>query len=243
MTTKRKFPALLVGLVAALLAVVVAGSVITVFAQTNGSGTDRKEEYLQSLANRLGVDVDTLKQAIKDTNLEQLDKLVQEGVISQETADAIRQRIENSDSVWFGVPRGFGRFGIGPGLCGVGLDQLAQFLGTDTATLRSEIQSGKSLAQVAEAHGKSRDELKSFLTGQVKAKLDEGVANGRLTQEEADAKLQRFTDNLDTLIDAVPPFKGFGGFGRGHHHGWFGPDDDEGSGSTGSTSTTTSFRY
>ncbi|GBD24246.1 hypothetical protein HRbin29_01921 [bacterium HR29] len=241
MTTHRKFPALLVGLAAALLAVVIAGGVITVFAQTNGSETDRKEAYLQSLANRLGVDVDTLKQAIKDTNLEQLDQLVQEGVISQETADAIREKIESSDTVWFGVPRGFGRFGFGPGLCGTSLEELATFLGTDVATLRSEIQSGKSLAQIAEAHGKSRDELKTFLTDQVKAKLDEAVANGRITQEEADAKLESFTANLDSIIDAVPAFKGFG---RGHHrHGWFGKPDDSDSDSSSSTSTTTSFRY
>lgn len=241
MRTERKLPALVVGVASALLAAVIAGGVFTAFAQTGSSETDRREAYLQGLANRLGVDVETLKQAIKDTNLEQLDQLVQDGVISQETANAIRERIETSDTVWFGLPRGFGFRGFGPRPCGVMGEELAAFLGIDVPTLRSELRSGKSLAQIAEAHGKSRDELKAFLTDQMQARLDQAVANGRLTQEEADARLQRYMENLDALIDATPPAKGFG---RGHRHGWFGHEEAEpGAGESSESTTSAGFRY
>lgn len=241
MRTGRKIPALLVGVASALLAAVIAGGVFTTFAQTGSSDTDRKEAYLQSLANRLGVDVDTLRQAIKDTNLEQLNQLVQEGVISQETANTIRERMEASDTVWFGIPRGFGLRGFGPRLCRLTGEELATFLEIDVATLRNELRSGKSLAQIAEAHGKSRDDLKAFLTDQTRARLDEAVANGRLTQEEAAVRLQRFTEHLDALIDATPPAKGFG---RGHRHGWFGRDGASPKPEASSESTTaTGFRY
>lgn len=238
MTTHRRSRALLLGVVTAVVAAIIAGGVLTVFAQTNSSGADRKEAYLESLAARLGVTVDALKQAIKDTNLEQLDQLVQEGLITEEQADVLRERIQNAETPWFGVPRGFGRHGVVPRLCGLGGEELATFLGIDVATLRSELRSGKSLAQIAEEHGKTREELKTFLTEQLRTKLDQAVADGRLTEEEADAKLQRFTERLDSLIDATFPPKPFGG----RHHRW--GDDDGDSGSDGaSTSTTTAFRW
>ena len=109
MKTHRRVRAIALALVAALAAVAVAGGIITVAAQTND---DPKQAYLESLAGRLGVDVETLEQAIRDTNLEQVDRLLENGVITEEQAQTLRERIENSDSVWFGVsPHARGRFG------------------------------------------------------------------------------------------------------------------------------------
>ncbi|RLT44366.1 MAG: hypothetical protein DWI58_00950 [Chloroflexi bacterium] len=56
----------------------------------------------------------------------------------------------------------------------------ATVVGIDAQTLMTEMRSGKSLAQVAEAHGKTRDQLKTGLS-------------------------QQFGQNLDALIDRVPP--------------------------------------
>jgi len=236
MRTHRKLRAVAVAAVAALAAVAVAGGIITVAAQTD---EDPKQAYLESLAGRLGVDVATLEQAIRDTNLEQVDRLLEQGVITEEQAQALRERIENAESVWFGVrPHFRGRFG-GPGLCGVAGEELADFLGTDVATLREELASGMTLAEVAEAHGKSRDELKAFLTEQFQEKLDEAVAAGRLTEEEAQEKLDTFTSNLDTLIDREFP----AGRGFGRHHGpwWSAPDEEDSS--ADESGTETSLRY
>ena len=46
---------------------------------------------------------------------------------------------------------------------------------------------GATLATVAQAHGKTRDQLKTFITNAAKTKLDAAVANGDLTQKHADA--------------------------------------------------------
>ena len=225
MKTHRRVRAIALALVAALAAVAVAGGIITVAAQTND---DPKQAYLESLAGRLGVDVETLEQAIRDTNLEQVDRLLENGVITEEQAQTLRERIENSDSVWFGVsPHARGRFD-GVGFCGVPGEELATFLGTDVATLREELASGMTLAEVAEAHGKTRDELKTFLTEQFQEKLDEAVANGRLTEEEAQEKLEAFTSNLDALIDGELPGKP--AFGRHRGPWWGAPEDEESSG-------------
>lgn len=56
---------------------------------------------------------------------------------------------------------------------------------------------------MAQNHGKSRDQLKAFLSAEQKTHLDEQVAAGRMTQAQADAKLAEFSANLDTRIDQV----------------------------------------
>ena len=71
---------------------------------------------------------------------------------------------------------------------------------------------GATLATVAQAHGKSRDELKAFLTDDAKTHLAQEVTEGDITQAQADARLADLTANLDARIDATMPAFG----GRGH---------------------------
>jgi hypothetical protein len=102
----------------------------------------------------------------------------------------------------------------GCGLRGPSLDELAAFLGTDEATLRTELQAdGATLASVAQAHGQPRESLIAFLTEQFQANLDEKVAAGDLTQEEADARMMQFSENVGEMVDAT------GGPRFGGHHG------------------------
>jgi hypothetical protein len=51
-------------------------------------------------------------------------------------------------------------------------DPLTEFLGVPVESVLTEFFSGKSLAQIAEANGKTRDELKAFLSEQMTANLD-----------------------------------------------------------------------
>jgi urease accessory protein UreF len=78
---------------------------------------------------------------------------------------------------------------------------LAQFLGLTPQELGEQIRSGKSLAEVAQGKGKSRDDLKTFLTNQAKTRFSAAVTAGRLTQAQADQMLAKMTANLDTMID------------------------------------------
>jgi hypothetical protein len=74
------------------------------------------------------------------------------------------------------------RGGHGHGFGGghhVDAEAVATFLGITEDELKSELRDGSSLAAIAEAHGKSRDELKTFL-------------------------IEQYTAGLDAIIDAVP---------------------------------------
>lgn len=126
--------------------------------------------------------------------------------------------------------RGFGFYRTSPDIAGpwfgfalpASLDDLADFLGITPAELKDELAAeGATLASVAEAHGTSRDELKAFISLNRAGKLDQAVADGKLTQEQADDIRKRMDATLDEFID------GSFGFGREFHfefHRRFGDD-------------------
>ncbi|HLZ10687.1 MAG TPA: hypothetical protein VKT80_19025, partial [Chloroflexota bacterium] len=66
-------------------------------------------------------------------------------------------------------PGGFARFGRGPGAF---LGPVATFLGISQSDLRTALQNGQTLAQVATAHGKTPADLKAFLVNQESARID-----------------------------------------------------------------------
>lgn len=78
----------------------------------------------------------------------------------------------------------------------------AQHIGIPARQLRRELR-GHSLAQVAEAHGKTSASLQQALVAAFDAKLDRRVAAGRLTQAQADQRLARFQDRVDELVGKV----------------------------------------
>jgi len=118
---------------------------------------------------------------------------------------------------------GMGR-GHGPG-AGAGrllVKVAAEKLGMTEAELMTELQGGKSIADVAKAKGVDTQVISDAYLAQLKADLDAQVADGSLTQAQADAQLAQKTEALPDRLTGS--WKGFeGGPGRGRHGGQ--PDD------------------
>jgi lambda repressor-like predicted transcriptional regulator len=147
----------------------------------------RQEEFLSGVAAKLGVPVDQLKGAIQSTELEMLDNAVEQGKVGPEVADRLRQRIEDGS---LAAPlaaslRAQARLNVGQRLV---LHAGAETIGVTPAQLVQELRSsGKSLAQLAEEKGVSREELKSGILTDVEKHLDNG--------------LERLRENIDRIID------------------------------------------
>lgn len=97
-------------------------------------------------------------------------------------------------------------------------EDMAKLLGMTVDELKSELASGKEFYQIAAARGVTYDKLKSDAETKVKARLDDMVKVGFLTQDEADAMLKQFQTNAEQK-----PMFGMGmgmGMGRGFHHGF-----------------------
>jgi hypothetical protein len=196
-----------------------------VMAQSPGSGGPT---FLDRVAQKLGIETGQLRDAIKSARDDEIDARVQSGDLTQQQGERLKQKLDRlSDDFGFGLgpgPKGGihrgPRFGHVPGLAP---SKLADFLGISVDQLRTELRADDAtLATVAQAHGKSRDDLKQFITDTANANIDRLAADGRLTQQRADDLKQRLQDHLDELIDARPG-KAFRGHFRFKHEGERGP--------------------
>jgi len=96
------------------------------------------------------------------------------------------------------------------------LQSAAGVLGMEVSQLKGQLNSGKSLAQVAQEQGMSVEDFKAALIAAVDADLQAKVDEGKLTQEQKDRLLEAFTNNIDRIINFVPE-PGFPGRCQRHH--------------------------
>ena len=80
----------------------------------------------------------------------------------------------------------------------------AAYLDLTPVALRRELRSGKSLAQVATAKGKSVDGLESALVSALRLKVQAAKAAGKIDAARADRLLQRAPQLVERLVNATP---------------------------------------
>jgi ribosomal protein S20 len=201
-----------------ILAATVAGLAVTggVGAGIAASQDDsRTSSFFDAVAKHLGISSDELEDATRAAASDQVDAALQDGKITEEQAEELKSRIESGElppffgpGLFFDGPRGgeheFG-FGMGPGLgfhFGDKLSTATEYLGVTEDELREALRNGRSLADVAKAEGKSVDGLKEALLADAKTRLDEAVAEEKLTREQADRILERLREGIDNLVNA-----------------------------------------
>ncbi len=109
------------------------------------------------------------------------------------------------------------RDGAGPG---PGAKTIADYLGLTAAELRTQLQAGKTLADLAKAQGKTVSGLEDAIVADAKAHLDAAVTAGKLTGAQAAARLADLNSHVDDMVNRTGPGPGGPG-GRGHHGGPF----------------------
>jgi hypothetical protein len=81
------------------------------------------------------------------------------------------------------------------------MDGLAAFLGLDSNTLETERENGKSLAEIAQANGKTPDELKVFLENEFIKRADSLLKEGKITQQQYDNMKSHFEERINEMIN------------------------------------------
>jgi len=202
----------------ALLAVIVVGGGIA--ATKALTPKQESQAVIDDAAKQLGVTPAQLSGALRQALKNRVDEAVTDGRLTKAQADRLKQAIDAGNAPLFGFgPRRFhehGHFGFrvhGHGPFAEGLNTAADYLGLTRAQLMTELRDGKSLAQVAKAHGKSPDGLVDALAKQAEQKLDQAVKNGRLTEAEKTEMLaglkKRITDLVNGRFPAPPRFHRF----------------------------------
>jgi hypothetical protein len=205
------------------------------FAATQSSPQTERKALLDNAAKRLNVSPDQLSAALQGAFEDQLDKAVADGRITKARADEIKARLKAGGGVPLGPPlaggpegRGFGHRGPGgPGGPGGhrlgGADAAAKYLGLTEDQLHTQLESGKSLADVAKAQGKDVAGLKTAIVDAAKADLDKAVTDNRITAAQRDQMVKDLESHVDDLIAGKLPDGPRGFRGRRGHFGPGGP--------------------
>jgi hypothetical protein len=194
-----------------------------------------EQAYQNALAGRLGISVDQLNAAMKQARIDTINQAVAAGKITQDQANQRIQAIQSGQRMGpqngqgqqgqgqngQGRP-GFGQRGQGgpggPGGMRDGGGELATILGITPDQLRTEFQAGKTIAQIGQEKGISRDQLKSKILDARKARLDGAVKAGRITADQEQQIMTRMTANIDRMLDMTPgqrqPRQNTGGSGN-----------------------------
>ena len=159
-----------------------------------------------AVAARLGITGDQLRTAFKAELNSRIDAAVAAGKLTPEQGARLKERLSNAKGLGLrlrgrlamkhpGLVRGIHRVHrLGP---------VTKYLDVTPQELRSELRAGKSLAQIATAHGKTAAGLVDVIVGPAKARLDRAVENGHLTRQRADELLDRLTDAVEKAVQRV----------------------------------------
>lgn len=142
---------------------------------------------------------------------EALSGLVGNGTITQEQADAVAETLNDTEA--FGPHhRGGHGHGMGAGM-GAGLDAAAEALGVSRDDLVAALRDGQTLADVAGEHGVDVSVLVDALAAAAQERLDEAVADGRITEERAGEMAASMRERISEMVEQGMPHHG-GGHGR-----------------------------
>jgi AraC-like DNA-binding protein len=189
---------------AAMLAAAGGGAALA--ASQADTRSEESEAIIDDAAEQLGISPSKLSDALKKAFGDRVDAAVAAGRLTQEEGNALKERIQSNDFPLFG---GLHHHGLGRGGSFGSLNAAADYLGLTEAQLRTELEGGKSLAQVAGDRGKSVDGLVAALVSAAKERLDASVSAGRLTQAQADEMLDGLRDRIADMVNAT-------GLGRPH---------------------------
>lgn len=141
--------------------------------------------------------------AIKDA----LKGLVSDGTLNQSQADKVADTLSKAD---IGGGHGHGR---GDGLSPTAV---AQALGITEQELRDAQSQGKTLTQIAQGKGISRDDLIAKLKAAATTQLDADLKAGKITQAQHDQQVAGLDQRLAQRVDSVrQPHGPKGGGGQG----------------------------
>jgi uncharacterized protein YidB (DUF937 family) len=158
---------------------------------------------LQELANDAGVDINTVVDNVKNQLSAAIDQKLADGDLTQEQADAIKERIDSFDLADLSTPSL--RNGLRSGIPFLGyLDRwLGNLnLGIDLSQLRDKLDSGLSLKEALTELGVDVDSVVAQIKQAALDKIDQLVTDGMMSQDRAD-ELKQKVENFE-LGDRLP---------------------------------------
>jgi hypothetical protein len=135
-----------------------------------------------------------------------LQALVDDGTLTAAQADTVTEYlVANRPERGPGGEMGHGHGHRRPGFDGA---VVAELLGVDAATLRQDLRSGQTIAEIAAAQGVDVQIVIDALVAEAQSHLDLDVTEGRITQAEADTRLTEITARVTDFVNNGMPQRG-----------------------------------
>jgi ribosomal protein S20 len=220
--TKRRKLTFAFGAAAIALLVVGLGAAGAVAASSLLSPDEESKAIIDDAAEQLGVEPDALSEALKQALKNRVDDAVEAGRLTEEQGAELKERIDSDE-----YPLLFGRGGLhrGPGFGHhvrlAGLEAAAAYLGMTEAELREALRDS-TLAEIAKEQGKTVQGLVAALVAAQEKRIDEAVADGRLTEEQASDLKSRLSEHVQALVNGELR-RSFGDRRPGHWNGSWSP--------------------
>lgn len=129
-----------------------------------------------------------------------LDKLVAQGTITEEQAEAVRTAVREEAAA-----AGLGRWQQHRQLIQRAFSVAAATIGVDVTTLQQAVRDGQTVAEVAEANGVDQQTVVDALVAAGNDALDQAVEDGRLSEDAAAALRERLPSGAERFVTFRAP--------------------------------------
>lgn len=182
-------------------AAVLAGGTAGAVAATD-DGRAAEQQVLADAGQRLGVSAEELRDALQAAADAQLDAAVRAGELTREQADRIKEHRRADGGVLRLGPGGPGGHHGGPGGHHGGgrlMGDVADALGITRAELFDRLRSGRTLAAIARAEGRSVADVRAAVRRAANRRLDADLRAGRITRAQHADLVAHLGDHLARL--------------------------------------------
>lgn len=165
------------------------------------------------IVESLGLDKEEIHNRTMEQIASHLDELVTEGKITQEQADNRLEEMQNRHEKKQEETENR-------------LIHQAEILGISVEELETELQAGKKFQELAEEAGLSKEYIQERIEEQIKIHLDSLVANGEITQEQADDRLEKMQNRHEQMANGEQLMRKFNNKKMHNDHGMMRPNFD-----------------
>ena len=178
---------------------------LSVLAQSTGSAPNNPptantpvtdpycQQYLQVLARRLNIPVNTFEQDTLAAKEDVLAQLLKDRKLTQSQANTLKQRLI-SRQVCSGKDKNWRNQNVLRSTLqkyqGTLISLVAQGLHIDSALLQSDLQNGQTLSEISKGQNISRNQLSTLVLNSVHSTLDQAQKASDLTPQQASGLLQ-----------------------------------------------------
>jgi uncharacterized protein (DUF433 family) len=172
------------------------------------AGEVRGGKTVAAVASEHSVDPASVVNAVVAALIQRIDEAAAQGKIDANRAEQAKQKLPDLANRFVNQTKS--NAGRGRAILRDAANAAAREIGISVAHLKQAHKDGKSIAQVAEDHNKSVDDVANAIVKQATSDIDQAVKDGKLDSTKADQIKQKLPDRAKQFVNREPKQRGGG---------------------------------